>query len=156
MGKMLCSTNLRPSKELSQVPQKLIHHFLMPQCQQWHGPFTLLLLPTLPPFLNVLCIISYYTNHLHVHEHPIYVCSNHHVHNFSMHPLSPCFILHNYLPISTTHLVWDKKHLQQCNVHGSIQLLGDRGTCASYLLLLENESDVINHYNIYDIPVTIH
>jgi hypothetical protein len=73
-----------------------------------------------------------------------------------MHPLSPCFILHNYLPISTTHLVWDKRHLQHCNVHGSIQLLGDRSTCASYLLLLENESDVINHYNIYHIPFTIH
>jgi hypothetical protein len=90
---------------------------------------------------------------LHVHEHPIYICPNHHVH---VHLSSPCFILHNYLPISTTHLVWDKKHLQQCNVHGSTQLLGDQGTYASYLLLLESESDVISHYNSYDIPLTIH
>ncbi len=38
-------------------------------------------------------------------------------------------------------------------MHGSIQLLGDQGTCASYLLLLESESDVIIHYNSYDIPL---
>ncbi len=108
VGKMLCHIILRPSKELSQVPQKLLHHFLMPQCQQWHGPFALFSLPTLLPFFNVFCVIFCYTNRLHVHEHPIYVCPNHHVH---MHLSSLCFILHNYLAIPITHLVWDKKYL---------------------------------------------
>jgi hypothetical protein len=41
-------------------------------------------------------------------------------------------------------------------VHVLIQLLRDQGTCASYLLFLESDNDVINHCNNYDIPFTIH
>ncbi len=58
MGKMFCPIILRPSKELSQALQKLLHHFLMPQCQQWH-PFTPLLLPTLLPYFQCpLCFLA--------------------------------------------------------------------------------------------------
>jgi hypothetical protein len=37
-----------------------------------------------------------------------------------LHPLSPCFILHNCPPISTTHLVWDKKHLWHCKTKSMV------------------------------------
>ncbi len=49
-SKMFCNTILRPSIKLSQALQKLLHHFLMSQCQQWH-PFAPLLLPTFLPLL---------------------------------------------------------------------------------------------------------
>jgi hypothetical protein len=48
---MFCCTSERLNKEFSQALQKLFHHFLMPQCQQWH-PLTPLLLPTFPPLLQ--------------------------------------------------------------------------------------------------------
>jgi hypothetical protein len=48
---MLCCTSKRLGKEFIEALQKLLHHFLMPQCQQWH-PFIPLLLPTFPPFLQ--------------------------------------------------------------------------------------------------------
>jgi hypothetical protein len=49
-----------------------------------------------------------------------------------------------------------QKQLRQCNMHGSIELLGDQSTCASYMLFLESENDVLNQCNNYHIPLAIH
>ncbi len=56
MGKMFYCTILKPSKKFSQALQKLLHHFLMLQCQQWH-PLAPILLPTLPSLLQ--CPLHY-------------------------------------------------------------------------------------------------